>query len=212
MRVTCPACHAEMSLDALLGREADARALAEFIAGNVPLGALLISYIALFRPGKRRLSLARTAGLFDELRPDLQRHAITRKGRDWAAPQEVWRSAIEQVISARDKGTLSLPLTSHGYLYEVMVGHADKSEGAAERDREQARSQAGRARPNNPGPVNLAGVAELVAAVTSGAVLPPPYDAAKGPSRHARETKARIDAIMAARNGQPTDDPEAKKP
>lgn len=213
MRVKCPACQAEMSLDTLIGREADARALADFIARNLPLGALMVSYIALFRPAKRSLSLARTAAIFEELRPDMQRQAVARKGRDWAAPPELWRSAIEQVIAARDKGTLSLPLTSHGYLYEVIVGHADKAEAVAER----GQIQAARSRPSAHSAAEAQGVSAALVATTPGSTAPapkpPPYDPSKGPSRAAIEAKARMAAGMAARTAKPVpDQPEADAP
>lgn len=219
MRLTCPACHAETSLDALIGREADARALGAFIAGNVPLGALLVSYIALFRPAKRRLSLVRTVGLFEELRPDLQRGAIQRKGRDWAASAEVWRAAIDQVLAMRDKGTLTLPLTNHGYLYEVIAGHADKAEAVAE----SAALHAGRARAGSSvvgGPVSMAAVQRLVTGVdlampgAERSVTHPPYNLAQGPSRAARETRALMQANLQARRGAAADDdpPEGPQP
>ena len=143
MRLSCPACQAETSLDVLIGREADARALGELLAANLPLGGLVVSYLALFRPPKRRLSIARALGLFAELQADVQRGAINRKGRDWPAPAAVWRAAIEQVLAARDRGTLTTPLTSHGYLYEVVAGLADKAEGLAEREAEAARRSRG---------------------------------------------------------------------
>lgn len=204
MRVTCPACHAEMSLDALVAREADARAMADFIARNVPLGAVLVRYLGLFRPAKRRLSLARTVALFDELLPDLQRGAISRKGRDWATPLELWRAALEQVLASADKGGLTLPLSGHGYLYEVLAGHADKAEAVAERVTEAERRGRGAA-PAAAGPVEVAGVLAACAA----APVPPaplPYDPAKGPSRAARELKARIEAARQARAVQPGGD------
>lgn len=200
MRLTCPACQAETSLDAAIGREADARALGAFISGNVPLGALLISYIALFRPAKRRLSLARTVGLFEELQPDLQRAAITRKGRDWAAPAEVWRAAIDQVLAARDKGTLTLPLTGHGLLYEVLSSLADKAEARSEAEAEADR-KARRLSGPSTGPRDLSTVAGDLGAAPG--ALPPPvapgYAPYTGPSRGAREIKARIDAALKAR-------------
>ena len=197
MRLTCPACCAEMSLEVAIGREADARAMAGFIERNVLLGGLLIRYIALFRPAKRRLSMARMVALFDELLPDLQRQAITRKGRDWAAPEALWRAGIEQVLAARDKGTLTPPLTSHGYLLEVMVAQADKAEGLAERERESDRAQAGRGRSQSALPAAVASVLGQPPA----APQPPPYDISKGPSRHAREVKAQALAKLAARQG-----------
>lgn len=217
MRLTCSACHAEQSLEAMVGREADARALAAFIEANVPLGAVLVRYIGLFRPAKRRLSLARTVALFDELRPDLERGAITRKGRDWAAPHALWRTAIDQVLANRDKGALTLPLTSHGYLYEVLAGLADKAEAGAER----AQLDAARARSATDGAVvgvvqamAVAGVQPdgTLAVVPAGPAKPLPYDPGTGPSRSARETKARIEAAMKARQGLPADQDEGNQP
>ena len=202
MRLSCPACQAETSLDVLIGREADARALGDLLAANLPLGGLVVSYLALFRPPKRRLSIARALGLFAELQADVQRGAINRKGRDWPAPAAVWRAAIEQVLAARDRGTLTTPLTSHGYLYEVVAGLADKAEGLAEREAEAARRSRGHVA--EPQAVEVAvAVAGLWtpasnpagAAVIAGA---PPYDLSKGPSRAARELRARMQAGRSA--------------
>lgn len=207
MRLTCSACQAEQSLEVMVGREADARALAAFIEGNVPLGAVLVRYIALFRPAKRRLSLARTVALFDELQPDLVRGAITRKGRDWAAPPELWRAAIDQVLANRDKGTLALPLTGHGYLYEVLAGLADKAEAVAERQAiDSARNRAPAAGAAQP-------AVAVAAALAPAAAAPPlPYDVRKGPSRAAREIAARIAAGRHAGLGQPGDDEGSPQP
>lgn len=161
MRLTCPACHAEQSLEAALGREADARAVAALVERCLPLGAALVRYIALFRPAKRRLGLDRLVTLMMELMPDIERGAIARKGRDWAAPQALWQQAIEQMLAARDKGTLSLPLTSHGYLYEVLCALSDKAEAVAERDAEEQRRQRREAGPQAP---SAAPVAQVLAA------------------------------------------------
>lgn len=206
MRLTCSACNAEQSLEAMVGREADARALVAFIEANVPLGALMTRYLALFRPAKRRLGLVRMVALFDELQPDLQRAAVHRKGRDWPAPLPVWQAAIEQVLAARDKGTLTLPLTSHGYLYEVIAALADKAEAAAEREQiEAVRSRAAAAGPVVATAVQVHVVAGINADGSFAATPLPlarPYDPAKGPSRAAREIKARMQAGQRARDGE----------
>ncbi len=165
MRITCPSCHAEASLEVLVGREADARAVAAFLARHVQLGDVLVQYVALFRPAKRRLGLARMVALIEELMPDIERGAIARKGRDWPAPVQAWRIAIGQVLLNRDKGTLSLPLTGHGYLYEVLQGVADKAEAQAERATEGERR--GRAHVD-AGPAKL----QPAAAVSAVAELP----------------------------------------
>jgi hypothetical protein len=62
----------------------------------------------------------------------MQRRAITHNGRDWAADLETWAASFDRVLERRDIGKLALPLKSHGYLYEGIVGLADKCEGQAE--------------------------------------------------------------------------------
>lgn len=199
MRITCPSCHAEASLDVLVGREADARAVSAFLARHVALGDVLLRYVALFRPAKRRLGLARMVALIEELMPDIERGAVARKGRDWPTTPELWRAAIEQVLANNAKGTLTLPLSGHGYLYEVLQGMSDKAEAAVERDGEAQR----RAR-REAGPANLQPTAAVTALVLHTAPPAPPAYAA-GPSRAARELKAQIAAHLAQRNAAAVD-------
>lgn len=144
MRLQCPACSAEMDLDVLLAAEEGRQTLARLIAMGTPMGAWTLRYIGLFRPAKRALSMARTLKLLEELWPDIQRQAITRKGREWAAPPAAWQAAIEQLLQTRDRGGLTLPMTSHGYLYEILVGLADKAESQAERTAEADRREPAR--------------------------------------------------------------------
>jgi hypothetical protein len=141
MNVTCPSCGAEMDLDVLLAHEDSRQALAQLAAISLPLGKVVLQYLRLFKPATRAMSHSRTVKLITELLPDLQRQSIERKGREWDAPTEAWRIAIEHVLAMRDKGALTLPLTSHGYLYEVLAGMADKVEAKAESEVEQRRRQ-----------------------------------------------------------------------
>lgn len=139
MRLQCPACSAEMDLDVLLSHDEGRHVLAQLIAKGTQLGPWTLRYIGLFRPEKRALAMSRTLKLLGELWPDMDRQAVTRKGRDWDAPPAVWQQAFELVLSARDRGTLTLPLSSHGYLYEVIVGLAEKLEAQHERQIEHDR-------------------------------------------------------------------------
>lgn len=191
MRVTCPSCHAEVSLEVLLESDAARRAVARLAEISLPFGALVLRYVALFRPAKRRLSIERMVTLLEELLPDLQRQVITRKGREWQAPHETWRAAMEAVLAARDKGTLTLPLTTHGYLYEVLVGLADKYEATNEREREKL----ARARAHVAGPAT----APAAAALALHAPAPVPAAYAAGPSRAARAIKAQMAAALERR-------------
>ncbi|MDO9094472.1 MAG: hypothetical protein Q8R98_01860 [Rubrivivax sp.] len=199
MRMCCPACHAELSLEVILSHEAARQAVARLAAVSLPFGALTLRYMALFRPEKRGLSIERMVRLIDELLPDIERRAITRKGRDWDAPVEAWRAAIEVVLNKRDKATLTLPLTSHGLLYEVLAGLAEKVEARAEADQEQQRRQR-RTTGADTGPRDLSDVAHDLGTASAGAaVVPaiaPPRPGYAGPSRAAREKRAEIEAAL----------------
>lgn len=191
MRVVCPSCHGELSLDVLLTHEAARIAVAQLAQVSIPFGALTLRYIALFRPEKRGLSIERMVKLINDLVPDLQRQAITRKGRDWGTDLETWRAAMETVLTKRDKGTLTLPLTSHGLLYEVIASMVDRVEARAEH-RVESERRAHRPAGAAGGPRNLADIAQTL---DSGAMPPPVAPAVySGPSRAALAIKAQIEA------------------
>ena len=135
----CPVCAAELSIEQLFANAETRAAFARLAAMSLPLGSKVLAYVGLFAPARNRMSVARKVALIEALLPDLQRGAITRKGRDWAVSHDDWRAAIDQMLAARDARKLSLPLTSHGYLYEVLAGLADKAEASAERAQEQER-------------------------------------------------------------------------
>jgi hypothetical protein len=217
MRLTCPCCHVELSLDLLLTNEAARHAVARLATVSLPFGALTLRYMALFRPEKRGLSIERMVKLIEELLPDLERGFITRKGRDWSVDIETWRAGMETVLAKRDKGDLTLPLTSHGLLLEVMAGFVDRAERRAEGEREETR----RARRNAgviKGPRDLAEVAAVWDGVDSGPVplldepqrtatpAAPPPDYTR-PSKAALQLRAQIEAARLAKTGT-TDQPQ----
>lgn len=120
MRTRCPSCGATLSLDALLAHEGAREALMAAFKLSTPLGSALVRYLALFRPEARELTMDRVARLLGELLPDLQAQRITRNGQVYDAPVDAWVWAVEQALAARDTGRLTLPLKSHGWLYEVI--------------------------------------------------------------------------------------------
>ena len=134
--LSCPACGAELDMAVLFAHQADHQALARLIAVSVPLGARVMQYIGLHTPAKQRLTAAKKIKLLMQLLPDLERQAITRAGREWAAPLALWAQAIDSMLATRDAGRLDLPLKGHGYLYAVLQGLADKAEAAQERQAE----------------------------------------------------------------------------
>ena len=139
-QLQCPACGAEMSLDVVLSHEALRRATFELLQMSLPLGALVMRDVALFRPAKNRMGADRMAKLVAQLLPDMQRQAITHRGRDWDMPLEGWRAGFEAMLEKAAADKLTLPLKSHGYLMEIIVGYGNKAEAAKETKREQDRA------------------------------------------------------------------------
>lgn len=134
MQLTCPCCSARYPIEAALADEAARQAVAAALQLPAPLGELLLRYIALFRPSKRALSWDRAAKLLTELSASIRASQVERNGRAWAAPQESWRAALEEMLERRDK--LTLPLRSHGYLFEIVCGFAAKGEARSEQQAE----------------------------------------------------------------------------
>ncbi len=135
MQFTCPVCHARFALEAALTDDDARRAVAAALKMPAPLGDLILRYIGLFRAPKRALSWDRAARLIEELLVPMQAGRFERHGRTWAAPLEVWKAAIEQMLMQRDR--LTLPLKSHGYLFEIIAGQANKSEAQMEAKAEE---------------------------------------------------------------------------
>ena len=142
--LSCPVCGAELDVGVLFAHETDQRALARLAAVSIPLGARVMQYVALFTPPKTRLTAAKKIKLLLQLLPDLERQAITHKGRDWSVPLDAWALAFDQMLASRDAGRLELPMKGHGYLYTTLAGMADKHEAQAEQQREADRRTAPR--------------------------------------------------------------------
>ena len=158
--ITCTVCGTELDLAVLFAHADDQRALARLATVSIPLGARVLQYVGLFTPAKQRLTAAKKIKLILQLLPDLERKAITYKGRDWDAPLAAWAQAIDQMTAARDAGKLELPMKGHGYLYAVLASMGNAIEAQAEKKREEERRTGPRPATTN----GLANVADLVGA------------------------------------------------
>jgi hypothetical protein len=133
VKLSCPGCGAEMTLDVLISSESARAAVLSAMQLPAPLGKLILSYLTLFRPPKRQLTWDRLATLLEELQAPIAAAQLVRNGQTCAAPLEYWKAAFEQMAQLRDGGRLQLPLKSHGYLFEVVAGISNKAAGAAEK-------------------------------------------------------------------------------
>ena len=140
--IACPVCGTDLTMAQLFSNEDTQAAFARLASVSVPLGARVLQYCTLFAPPKTRLTVPKQVKLILALLPDLERRAITHRGRDWAVPLSVWAQAIDQMLTARDTGKLDLPMKGHGYLYSILVGLADKVEASTEAQLEAQRRSA----------------------------------------------------------------------
>lgn len=194
---TCPVCGAEESLDSLMARMVDddevRRLISQVLNCSLQLGSQTLRYLRLHKPAKHRLRMEKVRALLGELLPDMQRHAVTRKGRDWAVPLDAWKAGFEAVFDAAGKGSLTLPLEGNAYLYEVLLRQADRVEGAAEREAEAGR----RSRTHEAGATS---VGEVLAAATAPAAPPVIVTGpSSGPSAYALKVQAENEARRRAR-------------
>ena len=175
--LSCPVCGAEFDLAVLFKSEESRKTFERLTASCSPLRDRLAQYAALAKPPKHKLGTDKSLRIIKTMLPDIERGAITWKGRDWAAPLSAWAQAIDQMLAQRDAGRLELPMKGHGYLYAILAGMADRFEGQAEQQREQELRTGPRAATVN-GP---ASVADLVQAPAP-AAAPRPAPAAPAPA------------------------------
>ena len=187
--LSCPTCGTELDLAVLFAHEQDQRALARLASVSIPLGARVLQYLALFTPPKQRLTAAKKIKLILQLLPDLERQAITHKGRDWEAPLAAWAQAIDQMLAARDAQRLELPMKGHGYLFAILAGMADKHEASAEQQREQQLRTGPRAATTH-GPASVAALVQQ--AQPAAATRPAPAAAQPGTSPTVRAMREHI--------------------
>ena len=119
MKTNCPACGASFSLDILVAHDEAREVYRRIFSIDVVLERPILKYLGLFRPAKTQLlTYSRMTSLLNELLPDIEAQAISRNGNRYNAPAGAWVWGIDQVLAVRH--TLTLPLKSHGYLYEIL--------------------------------------------------------------------------------------------
>jgi hypothetical protein len=123
MKTRCHNCGATASLDLLVSTSAAGQAFAEAFNVPTPLSALMLKYLGMFRPAERELAFGRATTLLKEINPFINQGKLTYNRQTTDAPLAAWAWGINQVLSARDKGTLKLPLGNHNYLFSIVQGY-----------------------------------------------------------------------------------------
>ena len=123
MKTRCHNCGATASLDLLVSTNAAGRAFAEAFNVPAPLAPLMLKYLGLFRPVNRELSFGRATTLLAEINPFISKGKLVFDRQTTDAPLGAWAWAINQVLAARDSGSLKVPMTNHNYLYRIVQGY-----------------------------------------------------------------------------------------
>ena len=165
MNLVCPICQAEYPLAAAMNDVAARQAVVKAFS-LTQMGDRLIAYVALFKPAKQALSMVRLAKLLDGLVDMVKAGQIKKNGNTYAAPQQYWMQAIDQMLGNRQ--SLSLPLKNHNYLIAIIASASEKVEAKKEADAEKGRQY---------GTVK-----------TPKSVTPQEWDAASKPSEHIADT------------------------
>jgi hypothetical protein len=163
MRVSCPSCGADLSLDVLVAHDGARRAVAAALQLSAPLAHRVMHYIALFRPAQRQLTMERVATLLEDLLPLVKDQRVERNGNRYDTTTADWTAALDQVLANRDAGLIRLPLKSHGYLLAILVEQREKVYRADETRREAERRSPHRTLPPAAPAHESAGPAAAVA-------------------------------------------------
>ena len=159
MRLRCPACHAESSLETFMAADAARAALVRALRFPAPLATLTIQYLSMFRSERKYLSFDRVETLLAELFVMVDAGQVTLNHSTRAAPLEHWRQCLEQMVELRSRaqetppqGNLRLPLKTHGYLVAMVFAMGEKAAAKVEQQHEQQARQGRReeAPRNNP--------------------------------------------------------------
>lgn len=142
LELTCPVCCVASPLEGFIQVEEQGRAVMIALGLPASLRDVFVRYMRLFNPPGRKGTISKTVRLLTELEQPIRDCRVSRRGNDYVAPVELWRDAMEDIVErARQPGsTLTLPLKSHGYLFEVVAGKCEQAAAKAEKRSEQGRN------------------------------------------------------------------------
>ncbi|MBK8638063.1 MAG: hypothetical protein IPN92_07135 [Chromatiaceae bacterium] len=138
---TCWACGESGPLELFLADATHRVALGAALRLPAEVAELVVPYLGLHAPlgvpgrPRRRLAAAKLARLLAELQALLTSGQVTRHGDSRAAPLAAWGAGLTAILASRDAGTLTLPLSGHGLLCEIVYRQARGANASAAADR-----------------------------------------------------------------------------
>ncbi|NAW33211.1 hypothetical protein [Halomonas alimentaria] len=135
IRGICPECGLSAELAAFVTQGEHNQALAAALEIPAILGPRVVRYLGLHRPPSRALAGAKAVRLLTELRDVIVSGRIERKGVSRPAPLQAWIAALDKLL---ERPPSKLPLSGHGYLFEIVASEADRLDAEAEKRKEEA--------------------------------------------------------------------------
>lgn len=135
--LVCPACQASYPVEAGLA-DAQGRHLLKAAVGLWPpeLQPSVLAYLGLFTPSQRKLRLATLLRQVEAFVALVSAGTVTRHRETRNAPLAAWGDGLAEVLKLQEAGTLTLPLTGHGLLGEIVhraAGQRQSQDAAAQR-------------------------------------------------------------------------------
>ncbi|KAB2887175.1 MAG: hypothetical protein F9K32_20455, partial [Desulfobulbaceae bacterium] len=143
----CPGCGLRADLDVFCAQAEVKQALAAALELPASLAGRVLRYLRLFSPANKTLALSKTARLLAELAEAVRSAQVTRRGVTHVAPVELWGAALDVVLNQPPD---ALPLTGHGYLYQVAWNLAERSAVRREQAIDERLRQGRREAPSPP--------------------------------------------------------------
>lgn len=184
----CMACGVRTPVEIACEHEGAARVVSRCMASIGRVGTAMLSYLALHRPARQRLTWEKTERLLTELLDVYDAGAVVRDRVRHPLSDDVWLAALAAVRDAVP--TLSLPLDGHGYLFAILASMSQKAQQLAERE------QAARARGDTP--VGYSAAHAPFVASTSGLRSETTDEARLSRREKSEELKAMPDHVKAA--------------
>lgn len=148
LTLICPCCGSPASAEAWTNEKNGRELLAAVATLPHPLPEAILSYLPLFRPVPRALSLKKALRLIRELAALVGSGYVQVQGKVARPCQpRIWALAIEDMSERR--GGLTLPISGHNYLRKVAYDLADRESLKAERSRNED-ERSGNFRSRNP--------------------------------------------------------------
>lgn len=131
----CPECGTARPVSEFLADARERQALEAALRLDPRLADALLDYLSLFAPPGKKLQTRKLIRLLTELQEMVGAARVEVDRVTYAAPIDYWRMGMEEMAAKR--GTLMLPISSHGYLRKVVFGIASKAAGTAQQKVEE---------------------------------------------------------------------------